>query len=80
LEQFQICPGEAFRMLVRSSRNGNVKLPALAAQLVWSGGLPWPAARHEERLEALLTERLSACLVAQLDLGDIPTRRIEAQL
>ena len=53
-ERFQIYSGEAFRMLLRSSRNGNVKLPAFAAQLVWSGGLPWPAARHEVRLKALL--------------------------
>ena len=54
MERFQISSDEAFRMLVRWARNSNVKLPALAVQLVWSGELPWPAARHDERLKALL--------------------------
>ena len=54
LEQFQICPGGAFRMPARWARNSKVKLPALAVQLVWSGELPWPAVRHDERLKVLL--------------------------
>ena len=52
--RFQISSDEAFRMLVRWSQNSNVKLPAVAAQLVWSGELPWAAARHDKRPKALL--------------------------
>ncbi|HSU36200.1 MAG TPA: ANTAR domain-containing protein [Propionibacteriaceae bacterium] len=40
MERFQISSDEAFRMLVRWSKNSNVKLRAVAAQLVWSGELP----------------------------------------
>ena len=39
---------------LRSGFLRNVKLRAVAAQLVWSGELPWAAARHEERPKALL--------------------------
>jgi len=80
LERFQICSGEAFRMRVRWSQNSNVKLPALAAQLLWSGELPWLAARHEERPQGAAGLTPRARSVAQHELGDIPTRRIEAQL
>ena len=54
MERFQISSDKAFRMLVRWPENSNVKLRAVAAQLVWSGELPMAAARHEERLKALL--------------------------
>jgi hypothetical protein len=40
-------------MLVRSSQNSNVKLRAVAAQLVWSGELPMGGASRE-RPRALL--------------------------
>jgi AmiR/NasT family two-component response regulator len=40
MERFQISSDEAFRMLVHWSQNWNVKLRAVAAQLVWPGELP----------------------------------------
>ena len=40
MERFRISSDEAFGILVRSSQYSNVKLRAVAAQLVWSGELP----------------------------------------
>ena len=80
MERFQISSDEAFRMLVRWSQNSNVKLRAVAAQLVWSGELPMGGgAPRRTAPRRCWVERLGPALSPSTGWALTP-RRIEAQL
>jgi ANTAR domain len=80
MERFQISSDEAFRMLVRWSQNCNVKLRAVAAQLVWSGELPMGGGASRRTAQGAAGSNASGLLCRPARAGRHPRSRIEAQV